>query len=248
MSSGFGEMMSEPGGTGSGTTAGSHERAPAARKANKLNPKSHKTRTFPRAKKLRQSQDHQDSGQSANGANEERETAALERRLEAVRESQRLECEELERNRVPETSRLRGRKIEQEWRGGGIEQERLTRRNGTRFSGNAAHSDISVALAEEILGTKSGASEKEVREAYARLIMRLHPDVGGSAYFAKQLNLARDALLDHRVVAVARPAQSRKFSGRDFSYSGSRIRIAAWILAISLAMFVCYAFVVAVQD
>jgi curved DNA-binding protein CbpA len=54
---------------------------------------------------------------------------------------------------------------------------------------------MSAAQAHEILGLETGASEPEIRAAYIRIMKRLHPDVGGSTFFAKQLNDARDVLL-----------------------------------------------------
>jgi uncharacterized Zn finger protein (UPF0148 family) len=54
---------------------------------------------------------------------------------------------------------------------------------------------MSAAQALEILGIQAGATEQEIRVAYNRLIKRLHPDVGGTDFFAKQLNAARDVLL-----------------------------------------------------
>jgi len=47
----------------------------------------------------------------------------------------------------------------------------------------------------EILELKAGAAAPEIRASYNRLMQKVHPDAGGSTYFAKQLNLARDALL-----------------------------------------------------
>jgi curved DNA-binding protein CbpA len=54
---------------------------------------------------------------------------------------------------------------------------------------------LSTAQALEILGLKAGATEQEIRVAYNRLMKRVHPDVGGSDFFAKQLNEVRDVLL-----------------------------------------------------
>jgi hypothetical protein len=54
---------------------------------------------------------------------------------------------------------------------------------------------MTAAYALEILGIEAGATEQEIRAAYNRLIKRVHPDVGGTDFLAKQLNAARDMLL-----------------------------------------------------
>jgi curved DNA-binding protein CbpA len=57
---------------------------------------------------------------------------------------------------------------------------------------------MSTAQAFEILGLKAGATEEEIRAAYNRLMKIVHADVGGSDFFAKQLNDARDVLVGQR--------------------------------------------------
>ncbi len=48
----------------------------------------------------------------------------------------------------------------------------------------------------EIMELSEGATEREINAAHKRLIQRVHPDLGGSNFFAKQLNAARDVLLE----------------------------------------------------
>jgi curved DNA-binding protein CbpA len=53
----------------------------------------------------------------------------------------------------------------------------------------------SVATAASILGVSPQASEAEVQAAYRRLIVRTHPDQGGTEGLAAELNAAREAML-----------------------------------------------------
>lgn len=58
--------------------------------------------------------------------------------------------------------------------------------------------DIGDAEARSILGVSATADEAEIRAAYQRLIVRVHPDRGGAEGLAAQLNAARDRLLKRK--------------------------------------------------
>lgn len=49
--------------------------------------------------------------------------------------------------------------------------------------------------AREILGVGAAADRPEIEAAYRRLMLRAHPDRGGSTGLAAKLNAARDRLL-----------------------------------------------------
>lgn len=55
--------------------------------------------------------------------------------------------------------------------------------------------DMTRTEALATLGLQEGASEEEIRAAHRRLILRMHPDAGGSAELAARINRAKDVLL-----------------------------------------------------
>ncbi|WP_269716933.1 J domain-containing protein [Caulobacter sp. NIBR2454] len=56
-------------------------------------------------------------------------------------------------------------------------------------------SGLTAREARDILGVSEGASPEQIQAAYGRLIRMAHPDKGGTAGLAAQLNAARDRLL-----------------------------------------------------
>lgn len=76
-----------------------------------------------------------------------------------------------------------------DWR----EQTRADGEDAAR--GPAKGAAMTEAEAWQVLGLEPGASHDAIRYAHRNLMMKLHPDHGGTTYLARQINAARDALL-----------------------------------------------------
>ena len=81
-------------------------------------------------------------------------------------------------------------RVQPQWR-----EELAGERAGGGAGARSTSGDMSVDEAYAILGLSAGADAEAIKEAHRRLMVKLHPDHGGSDYLATKINRARDVLL-----------------------------------------------------
>ncbi len=67
--------------------------------------------------------------------------------------------------------------------------------SGGSGSGGAPGDVMTREQAYAILDLEPGASDEQIKDAHRRLMMKLHPDHGGSTFLAAQINRAKEFLL-----------------------------------------------------
>jgi hypothetical protein len=78
-----------------------------------------------------------------------------------------------------------------EWR------EDVKRSDAASDGGAAAKSGMTLEEALDLLGLDDSADAEDVRRAHRALMLKLHPDRGGSTYLAAKINEAKDLALSH---------------------------------------------------
>ena len=73
---------------------------------------------------------------------------------------------------------------------------RQIRASGAQAPAQKGGKPMGLAEALDILGLQEGANAEKIEAAYKALIVKNHPDQGGTDWLAARLNEARDILLD----------------------------------------------------
>ncbi len=87
------------------------------------------------------------------------------------------------------------RRFQEQWQEG-PEEETATGQGEKAKPASGGNDDMSREEAFEILGLAPGATREEIIRAHKRMMLRVHPDRGGSNYLAIKINQAKEVLLE----------------------------------------------------
>jgi hypothetical protein len=102
---------------------------------------------------------------------------------------------ELHRDGAPEAAVM---EAYLDWRLPGWRDESSSAKQGESKRSRARSGRMTSEEAYAVLGIGPGASEEAIKQAHRKLMMKMHPDQGGSNYLAARINEAKEVLLGLR--------------------------------------------------
>ncbi|MGH6864737.1 MAG: DnaJ domain-containing protein [Methyloceanibacter sp.] len=118
------------------------------------------------------------------------------RRLSSLSEREVLDLyQEFDTDRFKEAALL---EAYLDWRVSGWREQVERRKAEGAWQRSPAGGHMSAEEARAVLGVAVGTSEAAIRQAHRKLMMKLHPDQGGSTYLAARINEAKEVLLGRK--------------------------------------------------